>query len=195
VTARPSGIVWTDKEGRKVEAQFCGLSGDFITIQTKDGRTYHFRTDLLIPADVAFARSCLDQGRVSRFSREVIASAAADVDRLVGTVLAANNQRPNSLTTDAQFLRRIYLDAAGRIPTAKEAAAFLDNPAPDKRAQLIDELVFSPGYTMQDVQLDGGPPAREGHLRQRRAGVRFRGLAQGAPRGEHPLGQARLRVC
>ena len=141
--------VWTDKEGRKVEAQFCGLSGDFITIQTKDGRTYHFRTDLLIPADVAFARSCLDQGRVSRFSREVIASAAADVDRLVGTVLAANNQRPNSLTTDAQFLRRIYLDAAGRIPTAKEAAAFLDNPAPDKRAQLIDELVFSPGYTMQ----------------------------------------------
>ena len=26
---------WTDKDGRKVDAQFCGLSGDFITIQTK----------------------------------------------------------------------------------------------------------------------------------------------------------------
>ena len=145
----PIWHVWTDKEGRKVDAQFCGLSGDFITIQTRDGRTYHFRTDLLVPADVEFARSCLDRGRISRFSREVITSAAVDVDRLVGAVLAANDQRPNPLTTDAQFLRRIYLDAAGRIPTAKEAAAFLDNPAPDKRARLIDELVLSPGYAMQ----------------------------------------------
>jgi len=48
----PIWHVWTDKEGRKVDAQFCGLSGDFITIQTRDGRTYHFRTDLLIPAAV-----------------------------------------------------------------------------------------------------------------------------------------------
>ena len=40
---------WTDKEGRKVDAQFCGLSGDFITIQTRDGHTYHFNTEILIP--------------------------------------------------------------------------------------------------------------------------------------------------
>ena len=145
----PIWYVWTDKEGRKVDAQFCGLSGDFITLQTRDGRTYHFRTDLLIPADVEFARSCLDRTRLNSFSREIIASAAADVDRLVGAVLSANGQQPNAPTTDAQFLRRIYLDATGRIPTAKEAAAFLDSPAPDKRAKLIDDLVFSPGYSMQ----------------------------------------------
>ena len=141
--------VWTDKEGRKVDAQFCGLSGDFITIQTRDGRTYHFKTDLLIPADVEFARTCLDRGRANSFSRDIIASASADIDRLVAAVLKANGQQPNAPATDEQFLRRIYLDAVGRVPTAKEAAAFLGSTAPDKRAKLIDDLVFSPGYAMQ----------------------------------------------
>ena len=64
-------------------------------------------------------------------------------------MLAANKQAPNAPSTDEQFLRRIYLDAVGRVPTAKEAATFLASTAPDKRAKLIDDLVFSPGYTMQ----------------------------------------------
>jgi hypothetical protein len=140
---------WTDKEGRKVEAQFCGLSGEFITIQTRDGRTYHFKTDILVPEDVVFAKQCLDRSRTNSFSREIIASAAADVDRLVAAVLTANQQTLNAPATDEEFLRRIYLDAAGRIPTAKEADAFLASVAPDKRAKLIDDLVFSPGYAMQ----------------------------------------------
>ena len=140
---------WTDKDGRKVNAQFCGLSGDFITIQTRDGRTYHFKTDILVPEDLVFAKQCLDRSRTNSFSREIIASAAADVDRLVAAVLTANQQTLNAPATDEEFLRRIYLDAAGRIPTAKEADAFLASAAPDKRAKLIDELVFSPGYAMQ----------------------------------------------
>jgi hypothetical protein len=140
---------WTDKEGRKIDAQFCGLSGDFITIQTRDGRTFHFKTDILIPEDVEFARGCLDRSRMNSFSPAIIASAAADIDRLVGVVLAANKQVINTPATDEQFLRRIYLDAAGRVPTAKEAATFLASNAPDKRAKLIDDLVFSPSYSMQ----------------------------------------------
>ena len=141
--------VWTDKDGQKVEAQFCGLAGDFITIQTRDGRTYHFKADVLIDEDLEFAKACLDRSRQNSFSPAIIASAAADIDRLVGVVLAANQQKPNAPATDEQFLRRIYLDAAGRVPTAKEAATFLSSHAPDKRAKLIDELVFSPGYSMQ----------------------------------------------
>jgi hypothetical protein len=140
---------WTDKEGQKVDAQFCGLSGDFITIQTRDGRTYHFKADILTPEDVDFAKSCVVRNRQNSFSPAIIASAAADIDRLVGAVLVANKQSLNAPATDEQFLRRIYLDAAGRVPTAKEAATFLASTAPDKRAKLIDELVFSPSYTMQ----------------------------------------------
>jgi Protein of unknown function (DUF1549)/Protein of unknown function (DUF1553) len=140
---------WTDKEGRKIDAQFCGLSGDFITIQTRDGRTFHFKTDILIPEDIEFARGCLNRSRTNSFSPAIIASAAADIDRLVGVVLTANKQALNAPATDEQFLRRIYLDAAGRVPTALEAATFLASNAPDKRAKLIDDLVFSPSYSMQ----------------------------------------------
>ncbi len=140
---------WTDTEGRKIDAMFCGLSGDFITMQTKDGRTYHFSTSLLVPEDVEFAKSCLTKNRDASFSPAIIASAAADIDRLVGAILVANEQKPNPPSSDEQFLRRIYVDATGRVPTAKEADTFLRSTAPDKRAKLIDDLVFSPGYSMQ----------------------------------------------
>ena len=141
--------VWTDKEGQKLDARFCGLAGEFITLQSRDGRTFHFKTELLSVEDVAFAKSCVDLARRNSFSPAVIASAAADIDRLVASVLTANKQTLNAPATDEQFLRRIYLDASGRVPTATEAATFLASNAPDKRAKLIDELLFSSGYTMQ----------------------------------------------
>ena len=141
--------VWTDKEGQKLDARFCGLNGEFITLQSRDGRTFHFKTELLSAEDVAFAKTCVDLARRNSFSPAVIASAAADIDRLVSAVLVANKQTLNAPSTDEQFLRRIYLDAAGRVPTAAEATTFLASNAPDKRAKLIDELLFSSGYTMQ----------------------------------------------
>ncbi len=140
---------WTDKEGQKLDARFCGLAGEYITLQARDGRTFHFKLEMLSAEDADFAKNCVERNRTNSFSPAIIASAAADIDRLVGVVLTANKQSLNAPATDEQFLRRIYLDAAGRVPTAKEASAFLSSNAPDKRAKLIDELVFSPSYTMQ----------------------------------------------
>nr|HQH71785.1 DUF1549 domain-containing protein [bacterium] len=42
---------------------------------------------------------------------------------------------------DPVFIRRVYLDAIGVIPCATEVEAFLSDPAPDKRARLIDSLL------------------------------------------------------
>jgi hypothetical protein len=54
---------------------------------------------------------------------------------------------------DAEFLRRVYLDLAGVIPSADEARAFLRDPAPDKRQKLIDRLLASSAFArhMQNV--------------------------------------------
>jgi uncharacterized protein DUF1549/uncharacterized protein DUF1553 len=47
---------------------------------------------------------------------------------------------------DAEFLRRIYLDLTGSIPSATATRAFLADTAPDKRARLIDQLLASPEH-------------------------------------------------
>jgi len=56
--------------------------------------------------------------------------------------------RPNQRTTDEQFVRRIYLDIAGRIPTYNETVDFLESGGNDKRARLIDELLNSEAHVM-----------------------------------------------
>ena len=50
------------------------------------------------------------------------------------------------LATDLEFLRRLRLDLTGRIPTATEIREFLVDPAPNKRALLIDKLTGSPEF-------------------------------------------------
>jgi hypothetical protein len=50
---------------------------------------------------------------------------------------------------DPEFLRRVYIDLTGRVPTAEQAIAFLDSKDPDKRAKLIDTLLASPQFGEQ----------------------------------------------
>ncbi len=140
--------LWTDVEGRKVEAMFCGLSGDIVSLQTKDGRNYRFSVAILTPEDREFAKACAGK-QTGGVSRSVVAAAAADIDRLVEARLNAAGQKPNAPATDEEFLRRIYVDAVGRTPTAEEAAAFLGDPPSDRRERLIDRLLQSPGYSLQ----------------------------------------------
>ncbi len=47
---------------------------------------------------------------------------------------------------DHKFLRRAYVDIIGRVPTVQETRAFLDDPSPEKRDQLIDHLLAQPEY-------------------------------------------------
>jgi len=53
---------------------------------------------------------------------------------------------PSQICDDATFVRRIYVDITGRLPTADEAKAFVADTDPAKRDKLIDQLVDSPGY-------------------------------------------------
>lgn len=48
---------------------------------------------------------------------------------------------PAPLCSDAVFLRRVYLDVIGTLPTAQEARKFLLDRAANKRAALIDHLL------------------------------------------------------
>jgi len=49
--------------------------------------------------------------------------------------------QPANPCSDEVFLRRAYLDVIGTLPTPEEAAQFLSDQAPNKRAALIDRLL------------------------------------------------------
>jgi hypothetical protein len=48
--------------------------------------------------------------------------------------------------TDAEFVRRAYLDFSGRIPSATEAREFVADASADKRSKLVARLLDSPEY-------------------------------------------------
>ncbi len=54
---------------------------------------------------------------------------------------------------DAEFVRRAYLDFAGRIPTAAETKAFLADTSADKRTKLLDKLLGGQEYATRMADL------------------------------------------
>jgi hypothetical protein len=53
---------------------------------------------------------------------------------------------PSEPASDATFIRRAYLDAAGMLPPADEVERFLADPTPDKRTRLIDRILSRPEW-------------------------------------------------
>ncbi len=68
------------------------------------------------------------------------------IDKLVFAKQQELQLNPAPLATDEVFLRRVYLDTIGALPTADEARAFLDSKDPHKRAKLIDKLLERDEY-------------------------------------------------
>jgi hypothetical protein len=68
------------------------------------------------------------------------------VDELVMKKLRQLHLPPSPYCTDTEFIRRVYLDTCGILPTPAEVEAFLANGSPDRRAKLIDRLLERPEY-------------------------------------------------
>lgn len=74
---------------------------------------------------------------------------AAAIDQHVNAKLATLKLKAGVGSDEAEFLRRVYLDLAGRVPTAAEALEFLDRKNETKRAKLIDTLLASKDFGEQ----------------------------------------------
>src|SRR5262249_42309956 len=62
---------------------------------------------------------------------------ADKIDRHLAGRWAAAKVTPVARADDAEFLRRVYLDIAGHIPSVSEARRFLEDNKPDKRHRLV----------------------------------------------------------
>ena len=75
-----------------------------------------------------------------------VMESAGKIDNFIADHLRMKGVKANPALSDAAFVRRIYLDITGTIPTAREAAVFLKSGDARKRQKLIDQLLNSPGY-------------------------------------------------
>jgi hypothetical protein len=74
---------------------------------------------------------------------------AKRIDHHLAVRLAEQHVPPAALCSDAEFIRRVYLDLAGCIPSIIDARDFLDDTRPNKRRIWVDML------------LDGKKPSRK----------------------------------
>jgi len=135
---------WTDTQGRKLEATFRGFQDGQVYLQVKNGYVYKLPLDKLSPDDQKVAQSLKPEGLGIPVD-PTLAQAAAKIDFLVEAGLKHKDQKPNPLASDEQFVRRVYLDIVGRIPTREEALELINDTSVSKRAKLIDTLLASDG--------------------------------------------------
>lgn len=99
-------------------------------------------------AVVATPSSVLSNGALREAAGASSARVVADLNRLFAASWRRLGTTPAARADDAEWVRRVYLDVVGRIPTVPEAEAFFESSAADKRDRLVAEL------------LDGGEYAR-----------------------------------
>ncbi len=88
------------------------------------------------------------------------------IDREVLRQLKQLNIPPSDRAGESEFLRRAYLDTIGRLPSIDETQSYLADDSPDKRDQLIEQLLVQPefvdywSYRWSDILLVNGSKLR-----------------------------------
>jgi hypothetical protein len=94
------------------------------------------------------------------------------IDNFLAERWQAASVAPSPTCDDATFVRRLYLDLIGRIPTLVERSEFLADDAIDKRERLVDRLLASPEYGRHHREVFDvvfmGRPERQRKIAERR---------------------------
>jgi hypothetical protein len=64
-----------------------------------------------------------------------------EVDETVNKKLRQLRMQPSGLCTDEEFIRRVYIDLIGQVPTPEQYKAFMESKSPSKRSEVIDQLL------------------------------------------------------
>ena len=91
------------------------------------------------PKELVAGSASLERDLPSAVARNLI-------DRHIFEKIERENIPRATLSTDEDFIRRVYLDLSGRIPKANTVKDFIKSTDPKKRENLIDTLIGSPAY-------------------------------------------------
>jgi hypothetical protein len=90
---------------------------------------------------VTLAGAAADKPFLPAFESRTALAPQGKIDELVFARWKRLGIEPASLCSDGVFVRRVYLDVIGTLPTAQEASQFLLDKDPGKRNALIDRLL------------------------------------------------------
>jgi hypothetical protein len=155
---------WTATDGRQLEAEFVSLEDGNISLRLQNGQIAKFPLERLVKEDHEAAKRFAKVGGDSG-----VMNSARQIDYLLARNLGKNGIRSfNDRLPDDLFVRRVYLDIIGRIPTRREFLDFAESTREDKRSGLIDDLLASSGreshlfnYFADMFRLKGSGVARE----------------------------------
>jgi uncharacterized protein DUF1549/uncharacterized protein DUF1553 len=96
------------------------------------------------------ARTGVEAAAPTTTATAVTASApgltAPKVDEMIRAEWTKAGITPAASVDDARYLRRVYLDVVGTIPPPEVVTSFALDPAPDKRARMVETLLASSAY-------------------------------------------------
>ncbi|MCR4414507.1 MAG: DUF1549 and DUF1553 domain-containing protein, partial [Thermoguttaceae bacterium] len=101
---------------------------------------------LLVVLAAALVGAAYGRSPVAPFESDADPSPRGRIDELVFARLKQLGIAPAGLCSDGVFVRRVYLDVTGTLPTADEARQFLGDTDPEKRRKLIDRLLERDEY-------------------------------------------------
>ena len=108
------------------------------------------RADLDREASLIQKLGQLDDSPAAKLSPAALQNETLTASRTIDDYLEnhwkENNVTANPVAPDQIFVRRVYLDIAGRIPTLNEINDFARDKSPNRRAELIDKLLNSEAY-------------------------------------------------
>lgn len=142
VAVPASARTWTRQaDGKTVEAEFVRFDGDNMILKLANGREIPAPKSMFTKADQEAAELFAKIGDNTNTLKY-----AKQIDGLLAqNLVKAGIKSFNEPLPDDLFARRVYLDILGRIPTREEFEAFASSPRPNKRQELIDDLLLKPG--------------------------------------------------
>jgi hypothetical protein len=121
-------------------------------IAQEEGQTFVVEESVVAPLAEALpsateAASSVTEESVAGDDAGPLPPAASDeemsrrIDELMAACWSQHGIRPVEAATDGEYLRRVYLDLTGRIPTVSEVRDFMDDSRPGRRTLLLDDLL------------------------------------------------------
>ena len=137
-----SGRTWINSSGQPIKGSFIDLSSGVVKIRLDDtNKVVSVPLKVLSKADQEFVGKRAMTGKA-----DLVALAVKRIDAAIDAGLEKKNLKYNEGLNDHMYLRRVYLDIAGRIPDYDEAKDFLNSRKKNKRQELVIKLLKSWDY-------------------------------------------------